>query len=223
VSTLGPLLLAYALGCISFAVLVGRWKGVDVRRHGSGNPGATNVGRLLGKGWGGTVLVLDVLKGLLPVLLLAVPPSALDAGGHVPVALAVVIGHVWPVTSRFRGGKGVATMVGAMLALEWRVALPALLVHAAVKRATGYVSVASVAMAWSFPALLAAGRLLGWPLGLPAASAATPAAAWRDGLLLLALLALLVTLRHAGNFVRIRAGTEHRAGQSVPLERLDKS
>ena len=221
-SILGPLLFAYALGCISFAALVGRWKGVDVRKHGSGNPGATNVGRLLGKRWGRTVLVLDVLKGLLPVLLLAVPPSIFDAGGHVPVALAVVLGHVWPVTSRFRGGKGVATFVGAALALEWRAALAAMLVHVAVKRLTGYVSVASVAMAWSFPALLAGGRLIGWPLGLPAGSAAGPTA-WRDGLLLLCLLALVVTLRHAGNFVRIRAGTEHRAGQRIPLERLDKS
>jgi glycerol-3-phosphate acyltransferase PlsY len=78
-------------------------------------------------------------------------------------------------------------------------------------------------MAWAFPLVLATGRLLGFPLGLPEAAAAAPEAAWRDGLLLLALLALVVTLRHAGNFVRIRAGTEHRAGQRLPLERLDKS
>jgi acyl phosphate:glycerol-3-phosphate acyltransferase len=167
VPTLGPLLLAYALGCISFAVLVGRLKGVDVREHGSGNPGATNVGRLLGKRWGRTVLLLDVLKGLLPVLFLAVPPTTLDSGGHVPVALAVVVGHVWPVTLKFRGGKGVAT------------------------------------------------------LGLP--PEADPLARWADGLLLLAALALVVTLRHAGNFVRIRAGTEHRAGQSIPLDRRNES
>jgi acyl phosphate:glycerol-3-phosphate acyltransferase len=222
VSTLGPLLLAYALGCISFAALAGRLKGVDVRKHGSGNPGATNVGRLLGRGWGRTVLALDMLKGLLPVAFLAVPPSALDSGGHVPVALAVVVGHVWPVTSGFRGGKGVATFVGAALALEWRAALSALLVHVAVKRGTGYVSVASVAMAWAFPALLAAGRLLAPGVDL-SGRAAAPDAPWSDGLALLCLLAAVVTLRHAGNFVRIRNGTEHRAGQSVPLERLDKS
>jgi len=217
VDTLWPLLLAYAIGCIPFAVLAGRLKGVDVRQHGSGNPGATNVGRLLGPAWGRAVLVLDVLKGLLPTLLLAGPASAWDGTGRATLALAVVLGHVWPVTSGFRGGKGVATMIGALLAIEWRVALPALLLHAGVKRATGYVSVASVALAWSFPLLLAAGRLAGLALALPAG--ADPRASWSDGLVLLAALAALVTLRHVPNFVRIRAGTEHRAGQRIPLER----
>ena len=219
--TLLPLLIAYAIGCVSFAALAGRIKGVDVRAHGSGNPGATNVGRLLGPVWGRAVLVLDILKGLLPVLLLSVPPSGLDSGGHGPIALAVVLGHVWPVTSGFRGGKGVATFIGAMLALEWRVALPVLLLHALLKRVTGYVSVASVALAWLFPVALAAGRLAGLHLGLPA-SQPDPRAAWSDGLLYLGLLAVVVTLRHAQNFVRIRAGTEHRAGDRVPLERLEQ-
>src|SRR5262249_1298989 len=78
VSATVTLLIAYAAGCVSFAALAGRLKGVDVRKHGSGNPGATNVGRVLGRAWGAAVLVLDILKGLLPTLLLAVPPSALD-------------------------------------------------------------------------------------------------------------------------------------------------
>lgn len=215
--TLGTLLIAYAIGCVSFAALAGRLRGVDVREHGSGNPGATNVGRLLGPAWGRAVLALDILKGFLPTLLLAVPPSSWDGTGHIPVALAVVVGHVAPITSRFRGGKGVATTIGALLALDWRVALAGLLVHLAVKRATGYVSVASVAMAFCFPVLVVAGRLAGLPLALPAG--ADPRAAWSDGVLLLVALAALVTLRHAANFVRIRAGTEHRAGERVPLER----
>ena len=149
--TLGPLLIAYAIGCVSFADIVGRLKGVDVRRHGSGNPGATNVGRLLGPAWGRVVLVLDIVKGYAPTMLLAVPPWRWDAGGHVSIALAVVVGHVAPISSRFRGGKGVATMIGAFLALDARVALVAMLVHLGVKLATGYVSIASVVMAWAFP------------------------------------------------------------------------
>jgi glycerol-3-phosphate acyltransferase PlsY len=220
VETLWPLLLAYAVGCISFAALAGRIKGVDVRQHGSGNPGATNVGRLLGPAWGRAVLVLDILKGLLPTLLLAVPAWSWDATGRASLALAVVVGHIAPITSGFRGGKGVATMIGALLALEWRVALPALAVHAGIKRASGYVSLASVGLAWAFPLLLAGGRLLGWPLALP--DGADPRAGWADSLPLLGALAVLVTLRHAGNFVRIRAGTEHRAGERVPLERLEQ-
>jgi glycerol-3-phosphate acyltransferase PlsY len=220
VDTLGPLLIAYAVGCISFAVLAGRLKGVDVREHGSGNPGATNVGRVLGPAWGRAVLLLDILKGLLPTLLLSVPPSRWDGTGHVAIALAVVVGHVAPITSGFRGGKGVATMIGALLALEWLVALPALAVHVGIKRASGYVSLGSVALAWVFPVLLAAGRLLGLRLALP--PGADPRAEWSDGLLLLAALAALVTLRHAGNFVRIRAGTEHRAGDRIPHEKLEQ-
>jgi acyl phosphate:glycerol-3-phosphate acyltransferase len=221
VETYGPLLLAYAIGCISFAAIAGRIKGVDVRAHGSGNPGATNVGRLLGPAWGRAVLVLDILKGLLPVALLAVPPSALDSGGHGPVALAVVLGHCWPVAAGFHGGKGVATFIGAMLALDWRAAVVVIGLHQVLKRATGYVSVASVVAAWLFPATLAAGRLAGFRLALPA-SVPDPRAAWSDGLLWLALLATVVTLRHMPNFVRIRAGTEHRAGDRVPLERQAK-
>ncbi len=215
--TLGPLLLAYAVGCISFASLAGRLKGVDVRAHGSGNPGATNVGRLLGRGWGLAVLVADILKGALPVFLLRIPASEWDPPGRFALVLAVVLGHVWPATAGFRGGKGVATLVGATLALDWRLALGAVLVHALVKRASGYVSLASVAFAASLPLLLVAGRCAGLPLALPAGADAR--ASWSGGLWLASALAVLVTLRHAANLGRIRAGTEPRAGQRSPLER----
>ena len=215
--TLVPLLLAYAVGCISFASLTGRLKGVDVRAHGSGNPGATNVGRLLGRGWGLAVLVADILKGALPVFLLRIPASEWDPPGRFALVLAVVLGHVWPVTAGFRGGKGVATLVGATLALDWRLALGAVLVHALVKRTSGYVSLASVAFAASLPLLLVAGRCAGLPLALP--DGADPRASWSGGLWLASALAVLVTLRHAANLGRIRAGTEPRAGQRSPLER----
>ena len=100
-------LLAYAIGCVSFAGIAARLRGVDIRAFGSGNPGATNVGRVLGRPWGVAVLVLDVLKGLLPVLLLTGPSLLVDPGGRSVILAAAVLGHVYPVTSGFRGGKGV--------------------------------------------------------------------------------------------------------------------
>jgi glycerol-3-phosphate acyltransferase PlsY len=197
-----PLAIAYAVGCVSFASIVARARGVDIRQHGSGNPGATNVGRVVGAGWGRLVLLLDVLKGFLPVLLLrlgsplSVSPWLVDPEGRTLILAAAVAGHVLPVTSRFRGGKGVATLLGGLAALDWRLAAVAVVVHLLVRRTTGYVSVASVVLAWSAPLAQALGLSQG--LDLPAGVAAT------------ACLALLVTLRHADNFGRIRAGREDR-------------
>lgn len=110
-------LLAYASGMIPFGLLVGRLHGIDVRRLGSGNIGATNVGRALGMRWAALVLALDALKGLLPVLL----TRAIFFGDtqHRWVGacmVAAVLGHVFPAVLRFRGGKGVATALGVTLA-----------------------------------------------------------------------------------------------------------
>ena len=200
-------LLAYLVGCVSFALLVCRLKGVDIRAHGSGNPGATNVGRLLGKRWGRAVLVLDILKGLLPVALLSAWPGAVDADGKAPILAAVVTGHVFPLTAGFRGGKGVAAFIGGTLAYDPLLALLSVGVHSAVKRTSGFVSLASVALAWSFPLLQLAFRAF--------APGAPGDAFWDgrrlDGLPVTFGLALLITLRHAPNFARMRAGTEYRA------------
>lgn len=203
------LLLAYALGCISFAALAARWKGVDIRAHGSGNPGATNVGRVLGRRWGRAVLLLDIAKGALPVLFLTAPPAALGAGalpgwlvdpaGRTLLAAAAVLGHVYPATSAFRGGKGVATFVGALLALDVLLALLAVLAHVAVRKGMGYVSLASVVLVWTFPLAQTVARLL-----------PDHAGRFTDGAAVLALLALVVTVRHRDNFRRIRAGVEDR-------------
>jgi len=201
VNSLLALAIAYAAGSLSFATLVARSRGVDIRAQGSGNPGATNVGRVLGKRWGRLVLVLDILKGLLPVLFLRAFPGWVD-DGRAPIAAAAVIGHIFPITSPLHGGKGVATFLGASLGIDWLLTLLALGVHFGVRRATGYVSVASVAMAWSLPALQWIARAAG--LGDDVNTAGIP---------VLAGLALVITLRHAGNFVRIRAGTEARVGQ----------
>jgi acyl phosphate:glycerol-3-phosphate acyltransferase len=204
VDSLLALAIAYVAGSLSFATLVARSRGVDIRAAGSGNPGATNVGRVLGKRWGRLVLVLDILKGLLPVLFLRAYPGWVD-DGRAPVAAAAVIGHIAPLLSPRHGGKGVATFIGASLGISWVITLAALALHAGVRRGTGFVSVASVAMAWALPGL----QLLARALGL-ADRVNT------RGIPVLAGLALVITLRHAANFVRIRQGTEARVGAVPP-------
>lgn len=209
-----PLALAYALGCVSFAGLVARAHGVDIRSQGSGNPGATNVGRVLGSRWGRIVLVLDMLKGFLPVWFLSVEPRLdasawlVDPPGKSLVMACAVAGHVLPVTARFRGGKGVATFVGGLLAFDWRLTLASVLAHLVARRASGFVSLASVIMAWTVPIVQAACLAGGWwSTGGGAGGVAVTTA-----------LALLITLRHRANFGRIRAGTESRHGQRTHPE-----
>ncbi len=200
--------LAYAVGCISFASLAAHLRGVDIRSSGSGNPGATNVGRVLGRGWGLAVLALDVAKGFVPVWLLTALPSELglaastpifvDPQGKVLILFFAVLGHVYPVNKRFKGGKGVATLLGGALAFDPTLALIAVLVHLVLKRLLGFVSVASVALGWTLPISQVVGRAVGWK------------SHELDGTGVLALLALLITVRHLDNFRRIRAGTEDR-------------
>ena len=205
-----PLALAYAAGSISFASLVARAHGVDIRSHGSGNPGATNVGRVLGQRWGRVVLGLDMLKGFLPVLLLRVDPPftaspwLVDPEGRSLVLACAVAGHVVPITSGFRGGKGVATAVGGLLAYDWVLTAIAAVAHLLARRFTGYVSLASVVMAWTVPLAQSVGLATGWHT--------------TGGVAVTCALAVLITLRHAANFGRIRAGTESRHGQRTPTD-----
>ena len=158
-----PLALgAYLLGAIPFGLLIGLAHGVDVRQQGSRNIGATNVGRVLGWKWGKLCLVLDILKGLLPVatagwLLAGEEPSAAMLVAWLLVALAAVLGHVFPVYLRFRGGKGVATTIGVALGIYpyYSIAMAvALLCYFVVRFATGIVSLGSLTIALVFPASL---------------------------------------------------------------------
>src|SRR5271156_180934 len=148
------LLIAYLVGAIPFGYLVARWRGVDILHQGSGNIGATNVGRVLGRRFGILVFVLDFAKGALPVL------AAQTVGpGWLPVTagLAAFLGHLFPVYLRFRGGKGVATSAGVVAVLLPWPALGAVLTWVAVVCSTRYVSLAS---------LVAALALCGVQLGL---------------------------------------------------------
>ena len=133
--------VCFFIGSINPATLVARALGRDLRASGSGNPGATNAGRVLGRKWGALVLVLDVLKAYLPTLIV------LRTMGTVPAMVAgfaVVLGHAFSPFLRGRGGKGVACALGTVLALEPEVALGALVVFGLVKIAVPFVGEASV-------------------------------------------------------------------------------
>lgn len=188
-------LLAYLVGSVCFGVLLGRRKGVDLRAVGSGNVGATNVGRVLGKRAAWTVGMLDALKGAAAVLAaeaaLAHEGAEMRVTAGAAAGLAAVVGHVLPVWHRFRGGKGVATAFGVLVALVPWLGGAAMLVFLAAKRALGYTSAASL----SALGVVAGAAWFLWP---PA-----DARPW----LLSALLALL-TATHRENLQRLREGKE---------------
>jgi glycerol-3-phosphate acyltransferase PlsY len=206
--------VAYLLGSTPFGLLVGLSRGVDPRKAGSGNIGATNVGRLLGKRYFALVFALDFLKGFVPMvvagLLLRSSAQTLDRTDYLLwllIGFAAITGHMFSIFLRFKGGKGVATSTGVMLGvfpyytLAALVAVPAFFI---VLKTTRYVSASSIAAAVSFPLGYAGiGLLLAWPVTgrqLP--------------LLIFALIVgLLIILKHRTNIARIRAGTEHRVGE----------
>lgn len=198
---------AYLLGAIPFGLLVCRWlKGVDIRQHGSGNIGATNVARLLGIKGFVLVFALDFLKGAVPTLAaLLVSVSVLDVRSaglrlyDVPTlaGLAAIVGHMWPIYLQFKGGKGVATSAGVVFVLAWLPALVALAVWMAVLLASRYVSLASLSAA----AALAAARIIQvWDQDFRHEERAIT--------LLCLVGAVLVIVRHRTNIVRLWERTE---------------
>lgn len=216
-----PLALgAYLLGSVPFGLLIGKARGIDVREHGSRNIGATNVGRVLGRSWGFLCFGLDFLKGAVPVLvsgwwmgLLGEPePHPLAASCWLAVGAAALLGHVFPVYLRFKGGKGVATGFGVMLAMHPGVsgsAAVALGVWLGVLALTRMVSVSSCAAALSLPVSVVVLRALGWPAPLSGVQGWSSAAPY---LVVTVLLAVLVVWKHRANLARVRAGTEPRIG-----------
>lgn len=159
-SALIAFLLAYLLGSIPTAVWVGKYfHGVDVREHGSGNAGATNTIRVLGWKTGIPVLIVDLAKGwlaaMLPLFLkLAPPDSALLTNLQIITGLTAIIGHIFPVFAGFRGGKGVATVFGVLLAIHPGVTLICFGVFLVILILTGIVSVSSMSAGIAFPIFL---------------------------------------------------------------------
>jgi glycerol-3-phosphate acyltransferase PlsY len=151
---------AYLLGSVATAVWTGKiFHGVDVREHGSGNAGATNVIRVLGWKTGIPVLLIDILKGwlaaMLPVFLnLAGRDTAVLTNMKILAGVAAVVGHIFPIFAGFRGGKGVATITGVLLAIQPMLTISCLGVFICALMITGYVSVSSMSAGIAFPLFL---------------------------------------------------------------------
>jgi acyl phosphate:glycerol-3-phosphate acyltransferase len=195
-SMVTAIVAGYLLGSIPFALFAARrWSGADLRRAGSGNLGATNVMRVSGVSAGLVVAALDMAKGAVGVLM-AERLSGNDAAPAM-AAVAAVVGHVYPVWLRFRGGKGVATAFGAFATLTPFAAVPALAVFVVAASATKYISIGSVLASLSLPPLA---YFLGSAPAVVIAATAT---------------AVLIVFRHRTNLDRVRTGTERRLGARV--------
>lgn len=185
-------IFGYLLGSIPFGLLYGQLAGIDVRRQGSGNIGATNVNRLLGKRLGALTLASDIAKGLLPMLLTTwLLGDRLDGQRWVMLSgAAAFLGHCFPLYLKFRGGKGVATALGIHLYLAPLPTLAAVAIFALTVRFSGYVSLGSISAAAALPLLL---LLAGGPPELVLVSALVGAVIW---------------LKHHANLGRLWRGEE---------------
>jgi len=181
---------AYLLGSIPFGLLIAKLKGIDIRQHGSGNIGATNVYRTMGSAYGIVVFALDMLKGTLPVILASqYTPNAwliIAAGG------AAAVGHMLPIFLKFKGGKGAATGLGVLLGIAPDVFLLAAVVAFLVIYITKYVSVGSICTAILVTASL-------YFLNRPPAY-----------IIVAGLITLLLIIRHIPNIKRLLNGTENK-------------
>jgi glycerol-3-phosphate acyltransferase PlsY len=188
---IGCAVVSYFLGSIPTGFLWAKARGVDIRTAGSGNIGATNVMRTLGKGPGIAVLVIDAVKGFVPVFFV---PRIFDGDSNLSIVccVAVIAGHNWTCWLKFKGGKGIATSAGALLAFLPVPLLCALGLWLVVFALSRYVSLASIA-----------------------AAAALPVATWfwrRDLVWFASLIGALAIYKHKANIQRLLAGTESRAG-----------
>jgi len=200
---------AYVVGATPFGFLIARLRGTDIRKHGSGNVGATNVGRVLGKKWGYLCFLLDVAKGLLPTLTVVLltrgegRPGLLTQAAWLATGAGAILGHVFSFWLRFRGGKGVATSLGVVVGIfpyfTW-AGLCALCVWIAVTLISRYVSLGSIVAALAFVPLLV-GFTWG-AYGLP------PGEVW-PLIVFSAVMAALIVLRHRANIRRLLDGTEN--------------
>ncbi len=220
-------LFAFLLGSIPFGLLIAKARGIDIRQHGSGNIGATNVLRVVGKKYGIACLLLDALKGFIPVAIavnliqiigrpVQVPLGLTDAWlmkleaadalkaqtAHILTALCAVLGHNYSPWVGFKGGKGIATSAGVFLALMPFAVLLLLVIWVLLFLATRYVSVASIGASVALPFLTLWGS---WQHGR------IQNGTWNKPLFALTvLIAIMAVWKHRANIQRLRAGTENR-------------
>lgn len=200
---IAPLVL-FLFGSIPFGYLAGKINGVDLRQHGSGNIGATNAWRVLGKGWGSFAFAGDFFKGLIPLLVLQYltkswPQGNTQQGLMILSGLAAVLGHNFTPWLGFNGGKGIATSAGvlaALLPITFALSLATWIIVTQLSRMVSVGSIAACAVLPVATAIFYPGQWLFFAFSL--------------------LTGLLGTWRHRSNIARIRAGTESKIGQSKP-------
>ena len=205
------IIAAYLLGSIPFGLLIAKAHGKDLRSIGSGNIGATNVSRALGRKWAYICFVLDVLKGLTPMLatmIIAKPDSVLMLWLWLAVGCSAILGHIFPIYVKFKGGKGVATSFGVALGL-WPYYTICVLFAAGVWVVVvliwRYVSLASITASVTFPLVLIVAIILTpdwnfanlWPVFITAIA-----------------IQIMVIVRHRENIKRLRAGTESKISKT---------
>ncbi len=203
------IIAAYLIGSVPFGYIAGRLNGIDLREHGSRNIGATNAVRVLGKGWGIPVFVMDFLKGFAPLMFMKCHLggdmtvfSPADMGWFLGVMFALILGHTFTCFLKFKGGKGVATTGGCLFALSPWVGGAALLFWVGSMILTRYVSFSSI--------MAGVGMILAAAIQLRMKDGAYSAADWMV-LGLLVIILVLVTVKHRSNIVRIMNGTEPKA------------
>jgi glycerol-3-phosphate acyltransferase PlsY len=195
------LLIAYLLGTLLGSLILGRLRGIDIRSMGSGNAGATNAMRTQGKLFGFLVLAIDIAKGMVAVWWLpsvVLPEIGIDSGVSrewltAACGFAVIVGHVYPVWFAFRGGKGAATVIGVVAAMDLRLLLPMLLSWIIVLLLSGYVGLATMLST----VVLAVTVVVLQPNNVPLCG-------------FCAAVAVFVIFTHRGNIARMRAGKENR-------------
>ncbi len=196
------LLVSYLLGSIPFGFIIGKIKGIDVRKYGSGNIGTSNVGRILGKKAAIITLLGDGVKGLIAVLLARVLLDG-DTSWLAVAGIASIIGHNWTVFLKFKGGKGVTTTYGAFLGIAWLPALATILTWVLVTLTTKKSSVAALISAPCAPLFA---YLFGAPL---------------PAILFAVLTFIMIYARHTENIKRILSGTELSLTDKIETDKED--
>ena len=200
--SIAAVVLAYLIGSLSFAIIVSRLMGLkDPRSYGSNNPGATNVLRSGNKKAAIATLLLDGLKGWLPVMLVKWfgKDYGLEDGTIAAVAFAAFLGHLYPVFFKFQGGKGVATAAGALLGIEWLLGLATLATWLIIAYFTRYSSLASMASAAFAPLFYLLGNRGPWYME-------------RSILMAIFMIGLLLVIRHKENINKLLQGKESKLG-----------
>lgn len=196
---LGALVIGYLLGGVQSAILVGRFKGIDIRTHGSGNAGTTNTIRVLGKKAGALVLVIDILKAVLAIAIAKLIFGASHNDAMILIALysgiGAILGHSYPLFFGFKGGKGIATTAGTLIGIDIRLFLVAAIVFLICFGITRIVSISSLLMTASLPILISIAYAGKGSVGI-------------EAMVLAFAITAFTFYRHKANIKRLMNGTE---------------